>query len=91
MRNLSALLGAIAALLLQAGCAATASPNTDAKFGDALRVMRAQQSIDPAAARRNGTKVPASDGQLVRGAVDSLRDTGKAPAPSTIGGAGAGQ
>ena len=91
MRTLLALLGSTAALLLQAGCAATASPQTDSKFGDALRVMRAQQAIDPAAAKRNGTTVRAADGHLVRGAVDSLRDAGKAPAPSTIGGASAGQ
>jgi hypothetical protein len=91
MKTLLALLGAAAVLLLQGGCAATASPNTDAKLGDALRVMRAQQAIDPAAAKRNGTAVPATEGRMVRGAVDSLRDAGKAPAPSTVINVGSGQ
>jgi hypothetical protein len=94
MRTLLALLVAAGVLLMQAGCAATASPNTDAQLGDSLRVMKAQQSIDPAAARRNGTALPTTEGRLVRGAVDSLRDSSKAPAPSTVinvGGGGSGQ
>jgi hypothetical protein len=94
MRTLLALCGAAAVLMLQAGCAATASPNTDAQLGDSLRVMRAQQSIDPAAARRNGTTVPTTEGRLVRGAVDNLRDASKTPPPSTVinvGGSPSGQ
>jgi hypothetical protein len=94
MRTLLALCGAAAVLMLQSGCAATASPNTDAQLGDSLRVMKAQQSIDPAAARRNGTTVPTTEGRLVRGAVDSLRESSKTPAPSTVinvGGGGSGQ
>jgi hypothetical protein len=90
MRTLLTLLGAATVLLLQAGCAATASPNTDAKMGDALRVMRAQQAIDPAAAKRNGTAVPTTDGRTVRSAVDSLRDASRAPAPSTVINVGSG-
>jgi hypothetical protein len=94
MRTLLALTGAVAVSLLQAGCAATASPKTDAQFGDSLRVMKAQQAIDPAASRRNGTAVPTTDGRLVRGAVDNLRDSSKTPAPSTVinvGGGASGQ
>ena len=95
MRTLLTLCGAAAAVALQAGCAATASPNTDAQLGDSLRVIKAQQAIDPAAARRNGTAVPTTDGRLVRGAVDSLRESSKTPAPSTVinvgGGSGSGQ
>ncbi|MGM9486090.1 hypothetical protein [Ideonella sp. YS5] len=94
MRTLLSLAGAMAVALLQAGCAATASPNTDAQMGDSLRVMKAQQSIDPAAARRNGTAVPTTEGRLVRGAVDNLRDSSKTPAASTVinvGGSPSGQ
>jgi hypothetical protein len=94
MRTLLALCGAATVLVLQSGCAATASPNTDAQLGDSLRVMKAQQAIDPAAAKRNGTAVPTTEGRLVRGAVDSLREASKAPAASTVinvGGGGSGQ
>jgi hypothetical protein len=94
MRTLLALCGAAAVLMLQTGCQATASPKTDAQLGDSLRVMKAQQSIDPAAAKRNGTTVPTTEGRLVRGAVDSLRESSKTPAPSTVinvGGGGSGQ
>jgi len=94
MRTLLCLLGAAGLVLLQSGCAATTSPNTDAQLGDSLRVMKAQQSIDPAAARRNGTAVTTTEGRLVRGAVDSLRESSKTPAPSTVinvGGGGSGQ
>ena len=87
-------LAALAAAGLLAGCAATASPNTDATMGDAMRVMRAQQLIDPAAARRNGATVTTTEGRTVRGAVDSLREASKSPAPSTVinvGGGSGGQ
>jgi hypothetical protein len=87
-------LAVLAAAWLLAGCAATASPNTDATMGDAMRVMRAQQMIDTSAARRNGSAVTATDGRTVRGAVDNLRDAAKAPAPSTVinvGGGSSGQ
>jgi hypothetical protein len=95
MKSLLALCGTAAILMLQAGCAATASPNTDAQMGDSVRVMKAQQSIDPAAARRNGTTVTTTEGRLVRGAVDNLREASKTPAASTVinvgGGGSSGQ
>jgi hypothetical protein len=94
MRTLLALCGTAAVVALQTGCAATASPNTDAQLGDSMRIIKAQQSIDPAASRRHGTAVPTTDGRLVRGAVDSLREASKTPAPSTVinvGGGGSGQ
>lgn len=85
---------ALAALAALAGCAATASPNTDATLGDAVRVIRAQQLVDPAATQRNGVRVPTTEGRTVRSAVDRLAEGNKAPAPSTIinvGGGSGGQ
>ncbi|HJV69441.1 hypothetical protein [Ideonella sp.] len=90
---LPALSGLTAAWLL-AGCAATASPNTDTTMGDAVRVMRAQQLIDASAAQRHGATVTTTEGRTVRGAVDSLREASKNPAPSTVinvGGGSSGQ
>lgn len=77
-------LAALTGAWLLAGCAATASPNTDATLGDALRVMRAQQLIDASAAQRHGAAVTTTEGRVVRGAVDSLREASRTPAPSTV-------
>jgi len=96
MRSLHTLsaLAALAGGSLLAGCAATASPNTDATLGDAVRVMRAQQLIDASAARRHGATVTTTERRTVRSAVDSLRGASKTPAPSTVinvGGSPSGQ
>lgn len=85
---------ALAAMAALSGCAATASPNTDATLGDAVRVIRAQQLVDPAATQRNGVRVAPTEGRTVRAAMDSQRDASKAPAPSTVinvGGGSGGQ
>lgn len=81
--------------LLLGGCAASASPGWDDVFGDASRVLKAQQVIDPAAPTKNAQATPAADGRTVREAaerhVDSYRNP---PAPTVmnigVGGASSG-
>jgi len=75
---------ALLALLL-GGCAASASPGWDERFGDASRVLNAQQLIDPAAPTKNAQATPSVDGRTVREAserhIDSYRNP---PAPTVI-------
>jgi hypothetical protein len=78
--------------LVLGGCAASASPGWDDRFGDANRVLNAQQVIDPAAPTKNAQAAPPADGRTVREAaerhVDSYRNP---PAPTVINiGVGAG-
>ena len=49
-------LGAAVCLLALGACAATASPDWDARFGDSVRILKAQQLIEPGAAQRNATR-----------------------------------
>jgi len=84
MRRTLTLLGALAAAALAAGCAASASPQWDARFGDDARILRAQQVADPAAATRNAQTVPSTDGRTVRAALDHQADATHNPPPSTV-------
>ncbi len=71
------------AALLVAGCAST-SPEWDSRFGDAVRVLNAQQTLDPAAARRNAGTPTRSDGRIVKGSVDQYVESYRLPAPSSV-------
>lgn len=82
------LLTAALAVLL-GGCAASGSPALDSRFGEASRLIRAQQAIDPDAARRAQAQVPASDGRTVRHAMDRLADSYRQPGSSSVVGDGA--
>jgi hypothetical protein len=86
---------ACAAALLLGGCAASVTPNYDARFGDAVRQARAQMTLNPGA----GTAAAAAtglDGKAAREAVILYQDTFKAPPPvvnviNICGAAGAGR
>lgn len=84
MRAYSSIAAAAAALAL-GGCAATASPEWDARFGDSVRAVNAQQLHDPAAPQRNAQQAMRADGRTVREAgsrhVESYRNP---PQPSVI-------
>jgi len=69
----------LAAVLL-AGCANTATPNYDARFGDAVRAGRLAQTLNPNAANAPG---PAAglEGTRIREAIGRYDDTFKAPPP----------
>jgi hypothetical protein len=74
------------------GCGST-TPDMDAKFGDAVRAVRQQQILNPAAPMGNNP-VLGIDGQAAASAQDRYHDSFKAP-PKTfevfgIGGTGGG-
>ncbi len=75
---------AAAGLLALGGCAATASPDWDSRFGDSARVLRAQQVIDPAAPTRNAQATPSSDGRTVREASERQVETYRNPPPPSV-------
>jgi hypothetical protein len=95
LRRGAAALAAAATALLVGGCAASASPDWDSVAGEASRVLRTQQTLDPAAASRHGQTVTTMDGRTVLEAGQRHVDTFKAPPPSNVtninvGGGGAG-
>jgi len=83
MRRSLTLPGALAAALV-AGCAASASPQWDAHFGDGVRILQAQQVGDPGAPARNAQAVPRTDGRTVRAALDHQAEATHNPPPSTV-------
>ena len=87
------ILAALAAIATLAGCVA-ATPQVDARHGNTVMMLRAQQTLNPEASR-NTNPVKGLDGKAAKGALDNYRDSFRTP-PSeasqvlTIG-VGAGQ
>ncbi|NCT84030.1 MAG: hypothetical protein GXC94_12840 [Comamonadaceae bacterium] len=77
-------LAAATLMLALAGCAATASPAWDQRFGDSMRALQAQQLVDPAAPSRNAQIAAKADGRTVREAGERQLDSYKAPPPSNV-------
>jgi len=80
----SNLIGAAGCLLALGGCAASASPEWDAQFGDHVRILNAQQLIDPDAPTRNAQTNPRTDGRTTREAMDRHVESYRAPPPTTV-------
>ncbi|MGE5469744.1 MAG: hypothetical protein ACM3X0_02985 [Bacteroidota bacterium] len=86
---------AVAGAFTLAGCVATTTPETDRRLGDAMTMMRAQQTMNPEASR-NTEPVTGIDGKAAKGALDNYRDSFRKPPAETpnflsIGGAGGGK
>jgi hypothetical protein len=73
-----------ACLLALGGCAATASPGWDARFGDSVRHLNSQQLIDPAAPVKNAQAQARADGRTVREASDRQVETFRSPPPASV-------
>jgi hypothetical protein len=73
-----------AAALNLGGCAATASPEWDARFGDSNRTIAAQQVLDPAAPTRNAQANPRTDGRTAREALERHAETYRNPPPTSV-------
>lgn len=71
----------LAAALL-AGCANSTTPRLDARFGDAVREVRALQTLNPEAGH-DPDPVIGLDGPAARHAIQRYHDSFKAP-PSTF-------
>lgn len=66
--------------LLLGGCATSATPNYDSRFGDAVRQARQRMTINPDAGREPSAAT-GLDGLAAREAVDRYHSTFKAPPP----------
>lgn len=92
-RNQFRIASLTSALLLVAvtGCAST-TPVADRHFGEAVNMMKAQQTLNPRAAL-NTDPVKGIDGQAAKSAYDEYQKSFREPAPQqnafTIGVAGA--
>ncbi|MDO8778825.1 MAG: hypothetical protein Q7K57_60920 [Burkholderiaceae bacterium] len=80
----SNLIGAAVCLLALGGCAATASPDWDARFGDSVRILKAQQLIAPEAPARNAQESPRTDGRTAREAMNRHVESYRSPPPTTV-------
>lgn len=80
----SKFIGTAACLLVLGGCAATASPDWDAQFGDSVRVLKAQQLIDPEAPARHAQTQPSTDGRSVREAMERHVESFRAAPPTSV-------
>lgn len=79
----------VAAAALSA-CATSPSPDSDARFGEALRILQASQLIAPDAPMRHGQTVPPSDGRSVSEAMQRLNESYRNPPSSSVMQSGAG-
>lgn len=91
--NKTGLLAIVGVVALSA-CAVSTTPKTDARLGEAMTVMRAQQTLNPEASR-NTDPVTGLDGKAAKGALDNYRDSFRQPPAETanflsIGGVGGG-
>ncbi len=73
-----------ACLLTLAACAATASPDWDARFGDSARALNSQQLIDPAAPVKNAQAQAHADGRTVREASERHVESFRSPPPASV-------
>jgi hypothetical protein len=82
--TLAAILASACVLAVSSGCAASASPDWDSRFGDSVRVLHAQQALDPQASVRNAQATPRTDGRTVREAGDRHLETYRNPPTPTV-------
>lgn len=79
--SLTALLALMPALFVVAGCQ-TATPNYDARFGDAVRDAKRAQTIDLDAGKKPVSAAAAStDGRASQEAMDRYHEAFKKPPP----------
>lgn len=74
-------LTALSALALLSACAQT-TPRADARFGDAVRIAAAQQTMHPEASR-NTDQVKGIDGRASQETMERYRKSFKEPAPQS--------
>lgn len=82
----SALLSATAATVAMAlaGCAASTSPQHDARFGDSVHRLNEQQRLQPEASRTNEGKTLGADGRTVRASSDRLVESYRTPQANEV-------
>ena len=71
---------ALILLTILGGCAASPTPNYDARFGDAVRAARQQMTLNPNAVAAAGPAI-GMDGRAARETVIRYQDSFKKPPP----------
>lgn len=71
---------ALLVVTLLAGCAASTTPNYDARFGDAVRQARLRMTLNPNAGA-NPDSMAGMDGLAARDALGRYHETFKIPPP----------
>jgi hypothetical protein len=71
---------ALLVVALLGGCAASTTPNYDARFGDAVRQARQRMTLNPNAGA-NPDPIAGMDGRSAREAVGRYQESFKAPPP----------
>lgn len=72
----------VASLLATTAVGCSTTPNWDARFGDPVRVIAAQQIIDPDASR-NADPVKGIDGKAAQGTMGEYQKSFTKPEPQT--------
>ena len=78
MTRLACAIPLCATAILLGGCASSATPNYDARFGDAVRQARQQMTLNPTA---SSDSVSGMDAKSAREAVILYQGTFRAPPP----------
>lgn len=71
-------------IITLSGCVATTTPETDARHGEAMIMLRAQQTMNPDASL-NTDPVTGLDGKAAKGALDNYRDSFRKPPTESTG------
>ncbi|MDT3679999.1 MAG: hypothetical protein ROZ64_14315 [Burkholderiaceae bacterium] len=83
MKRTITVVGTLAAwALLGTACTTPATPNYDARFGEAVRQAKAMQTLNPEAGK-NADPVTGIDGESGKNAIDRYQESFKAP-PQTF-------
>lgn len=78
MNRITAGMITLLGILALSGCVATTTPEIDARHGEAMSMLKAQQTINPDASR-NTNPVAGVDGKAAKGAFDNYRDSFRKP------------
>jgi hypothetical protein len=84
MNNITRGMLALVTIATLSGCVATTTPQTDARFGEAMSMLKAQQTINPDASL-NTDPVIGVDGKAAKGALDNYRDSFRKPPTESAG------
>lgn len=75
---------ALVTIATLSGCVATTTPETDARLGESMTMLRAQQTMNPDASL-NTEPVTGLDGKAAKGALDNYRDSFRKPPSESAG------
>ena len=77
-KSTAEMMAVVVILTLLGGCAGSTTPEADARFGESLNTLKAQQTLNPEASR-NTNPVAGIDGKAAKGAYDNYRDSFRQP------------